>query len=260
MAQSGSALGWGSSGRWFKSSRPDKIELCNMSIMKPAISLILYFFVLLFCACYDNESSQTYIYKYLALGDSYTYGEGVCESCAFPVQLSDTLYTYFDQEINLLSISQTGWTTTNLIDQIFIINPSNNFDIVTLLIGVNNQFQNIPFTVYQEEFPYLLDKAILLAKNDYNRVIVISIPDYSFTPFGQFYSNTDLVSIEINQYNEFASNICEQKGVYFEDITDISVLGLDEPELIASDGLHLSELTYSKIVNRIFQKASSLLQ
>ena len=261
MAQSGSALGWGSSGRWFKSSRPDKQELYNTTIMKTAISsLKLFFYISLFYSCNDNDSSQVFIYKYLALGDSYTYGEGVCESCAFPIQLSDTLYTYLDEEINLLSIAQTGWTTTNLIDQISIINPSNNFDLVTLLIGVNNQFQRIPFAVYEEEFPYLLEKAIMLAKNDHNRVIVISIPDYSFTPFGQFYSNTDLVSNEINQYNEFASNVCEQKDVYFEDITDISILGLDQPELIASDGLHLSELTYSKIVNRIFQKASSILQ
>ena len=183
----------------------------------------------------------------------------MCESCAFPVQLSDTLYTYHNEEINLLSIAQTGWTTTNLIDQLSIISPSNDFDLITLLIGVNNQFQKIPFAVYQEEFPYLLEKAIFLAKGDHNRVIVISIPDYSFTPFGQLYSNTDVVSNEINQYNEFASNVCEQKNVYFEDITDITVLGLDQPELIAPDGLHLSELTYSKIVNRIFQKASSLL-
>ena len=229
--------------------------------MKPTISsIILYFFILLFYACGDNESSQIFKYKYLALGDSYTYGEGVCESCAFPVQLSDTLYTYHNEEINLLSIAQTGWTTTNLIDQLSIISPSNDFDLVTLLIGVNNQFQGIPFAVYQEEFPYLLEKAIFLAKNDHNRVIVISIPDYSFTPFGQFYSNTEVVSNEINQYNEFASNVCEQKNVYFEDIADITVLGLDQPELIAPDGLHLSELTYSKIVYRIFQKASSLLQ
>ena len=224
------------------------------------ISFIFYFFISLFYACDDNESSQIFKYKYLALGDSYTYGEGVCESCAFPVQLSDTLYTYHNEVINLLSIAQTGWTTTNLIDQLSIISPSNDFDLVTLLIGVNNQFQGIPFAVYQEEFPYLLEKAIFLAKNDHNRVIVISIPDYSFTPFGQFYSNTDVVSNEINQYNEFASNVCEQKNVYFEDITNITVLGLDQPELIAPDGLHLSELTYSKIVYRIFQKASSLLQ
>jgi len=223
------------------------------------ISFIFYFFISLFYACDDNESSQIFKYKYLALGDSYTYGEGVCESCAFPVQLSDTLYTYHNEEINLLSIAQTGWTTTNLIDQLSIISPSNDFDLVTLLIGVNNQFQKIPFAVYQDEFPYLLEKAIFLAKGDHNRVIVISIPDYSVTPFGQFYLNSDVVSNEINQYNEFASNVCEQKNVYFEDITDITVLGLDQPELIAPDGLHLSELTYSKIVNRIFQKASSLL-
>ena len=234
---------------------------CNINLMRRILSsLIILFIIISFHSCHDNQVSQVFKYKYLALGDSYTYGEGVCESCSFPVQLSDTLYKYYDEEISLLSIAQTGWTTTNLINQISAINPSNDYDLVTLLIGVNNQYQGISFAVYEEEFPTLLETAILLAKNDHNRVIVISIPDYSFTPFGQFYSNTDIISNEIAQYNEFASTLCEQENVYFENITDITVLGLEQPELIASDGLHLSKLTYSKIVDRIFQKASSLLQ
>ena len=107
----------------------------------------------------------------------------MCERCSFPVQLSDTLFKYYDEDISLLSIAQTGWTTTNLINQISTINPLNDYDLVTLLIGVNNQYQRIPFSVYEEDFPYLLETAILLAKNNHNRVIVISIPDYSYTPF-----------------------------------------------------------------------------
>jgi len=220
---------------------------------------ILSLFFITFYTCDENQPSQVFNYKYLALGDSYTYGQGVCESCSFPVQLVDTLYKHYDEDINLLSIAQTGWTTSNLIDQISSIMPSDDYDFVTLLIGVNNQYQGIPFTVFEEEFPILLEKAILLAKNDHNRVIVISIPDYSYTPFGQFYSNTELVSNEIARYNEFVSGLCEQENIYFEDITDLTILGLVQPELVASDGLHLSELTYSKIVGRIFHKASSLL-
>ena len=223
-------------------------------------SLILIISVQTFYSCDDNDASEEIKYKYLALGDSYTYGQGVCETCSFPVQLLDTLFKYYDEDISLLSIAQTGWTTTNLINQISTINPLNDYDLVTLLIGVNNQYQSIPFSVYQEEFPYLLETAILLAKNNHNRVIVISIPDYSYTPFGQNYSNSNSISDEIAQYNDFASSICEQENVYFEDITDLTVLGLVQPELVASDGLHLSALTYRKIVDRIFQKASSILQ
>ena len=82
-------------------------------------------------------------------------------------------------------IARTGWTTTNLINAIAEENPSSNYDIVTLLIGVNNQYQNKPFSIYEEEFPILLNKAINFAKGDKNNVIVVSIPDYAYTPFGQ---------------------------------------------------------------------------
>ena len=119
-------------------------------------SLIILFIIISFYSCDDNQVSQVFKYKYLALGDSYTYGESVCESCSFPVQLSDTLYKYYDEEIGLLSIAQTGWTTTNLINQIRTINPSNDYDLVTLLIGVNNKYQGISFAVYEEEIPTLL--------------------------------------------------------------------------------------------------------
>ena len=128
------------------------------------------------------------------------------------------------------------------------------------MIGVNNQFSRIPFSVYEEEFPILLEKAIILGKNDRNKVIVISIPDYSYTPIGQYYTTPEIVSDEISQYNDFASIKCQQENVYFQDITDISKLGLEQPDLVASDDLHLSEVAYSKIVERIFNKASSILQ
>ena len=162
--------------------------------------------------------------------------------------------------LTLLSIAQTGWTTTDLINGVVDINPPNDYDLVTLLIGVNNQFRRIPFSVYEEEFPILLEKAIYLGKNDRNKVIVISIPDYSYTPIGQYYTTPEIVSDEISQYNDFASIKCQQENVYFQDITDISKLGLEQPDLVASDDLHLSEVAYSKIVERIFNKASSILQ
>ena len=162
--------------------------------------------------------------------------------------------------MDLLSIAQSGWTTTDLINRLINVNPPNDFDLVTLLIGVNNQFSRIPFSVYEEEFPILLEKAISLAKNDRNKVIVISIPDYSFTPIGQYYTPPGIVSDEISQYNDFLSIKCQQESVYFQDIKDISRLGLEQPDLVASDNLHLSEVAYSKIVERLFNKASSILQ
>jgi len=219
---------------------------------------------ILFSSCFnsftENNKSIIINYKYLALGDSYTYGEAVCDTCNFPSQLLDTLNNDQNKIVTLLSIAQTGWTTTDLINELNSINPPSDFDLVTLLIGVNNQFQRIPFSVYEQEFPLLLEKAIDLGKNNHSRVIVISIPDYSFTPIGQYYTTPEIVSSEITQYNEFASTICEQENVYFADITDITNLGLLQPELVASDYLHLSSLAYEKIVERIFEKVSSILK
>jgi len=184
-------------------------------------------------------------YKILALGDSYTIGESVCDTCRFPEQLKDSLAlkkegSTFDLDI----IAGTGWTTTNLINAIYNEKPTNDYDLVTLLIGVNNQYQQKPFSLYTIEFPQLLDKAIELAKGDKANVIVISIPDYAYTPFGQSTSDPAKISNELNTYNAFAENYSNQKEVSFIYITDITRQGLINPELVASDGLHPSKLAY----------------
>ena len=122
--------------------------------------------------------------SYLALGDSYTIGQSVCETCRFPEQLKKSLGNLYPvNSYSLKIIAQTGWTTTNLISAINAQNLTPNYDLVTLLIGVNNQYQNLYFQTYQYEFPELVNKAITLAKGDKTNVIVVSIPDYAFTPF-----------------------------------------------------------------------------
>ena len=200
---------------------------------------------------YINESQKQI--NYLALGDSYTIGQSVCTTCRFPEQLKASLQASYPNNSFLLQvIAKTGWTTTNLLSEINLVNPSTNFDLVTLLIGVNNQYQNKPFSLYETEFPQLVIKAIALAKGDKTNVIVVSIPDYAYTPFGQGAVN---ISTGIDQYNAFAQNYCAENGIVFINITDITRLGLSQPELVASDGLHPSELAYSKFVDRILPKA-----
>ena len=105
--------------------------------------------------------------NYLALGDSYTIGQSVCETCRFPEQLRKKLGD-LDPKNTYTSkiIATTGWTTTNLISAINTANPTSNYDLVTLLIGVNNQYQNKPFSIYENEFPELVTKAITLARGD----------------------------------------------------------------------------------------------
>ncbi len=198
--------------------------------------------------------------NYLALGDSYTIGQNVCETCRFPEQLrkkleiSNTKNTYKSQ-----IIATTGWTTTNLISAINAINLAPKYDLVTLLIGVNNQYQNKVFSIYEKEFPELVTKAIVLAKGDKSNVIVVSIPDYAFTPFGK-QSNPAKISLEIDNYNAFAQKYCLEQNIEFITITDITRQGLINPLLVATDGLHPSELAYSLFVERILPKANIAIQ
>jgi len=203
-------------------------------------------------------------YKILSLGDSYTIGQSVCDECNFPVQLKDSLQTFlYNDTINVEIIAVTGWTTTALINSVNPVlendSPDNIFkdnDLVTLLIGVNNQFQNRPFELYETEFPELVNKAISLTKSQSsNDLIVISIPDYAYTPFGQSGPNPSNTSQEIDMYNNFAENFCLENNINFINITDITRLGLINSNLVASDNLHPSELAYKKFVERIFPVA-----
>ena len=189
----------------------------------------------------------------LSLGDSYTIGQSVCETCRFPEQLKDTLELFLSgSDFELKIIAQTGWTTTALINNIIDENLSNNYDLVTLLIGVNNQYQGQPFAVYETEFPQLVNFATQKARGESGNVIVISIPDYAYTPFGQNSGDPTLTSTEIDMYNAFAEDYCNQNNITFVNITDITREGLDNPDLVASDGLHPSRLAYAKFVERIF--------
>lgn len=209
-----------------------------------------------------SANNDIKIYRFLSLGDSYTVGQSVCETCRFPEQLKDSLKGRFvlNHVVSLDVIARTGWTTTNLIEAIANENPSSNYDIVTLLIGVNNQYQGKPFSLYEEEFPQLVNQAIGFAQGNKDNVIVISIPDYAFTPFGQGSSNSQNISSEIDAYNTFAQNYCEQNSIQFVNITDITRNGLTNPELVASDDLHPSELAYAKFVERILPLALEIIQ
>ncbi len=204
----------------------------------------------------EDDSNTTPEYKLLFLGDSYTVGQSVCGTCNFPAQLISRLEnSEISGDYNKEVIAQTGWTTTNLLGAISAQNPSNDYDLVTLLIGVNNQYQHKPFSIYEEEFPELLDLAKGFAGGDPNRVIVISIPDYAYTPYGENNPDFELISQQIDQYNDFAQSIAETNNVNFLYITDITRLGLENPSLVASDGLHPSGEAYSQFVDRLMPLA-----
>lgn len=225
---------------------------------------ILFFVSFWLSSCSPEQTLPYYVdnpntkqINYLALGDSYTIGQSVCTTCRFPEQLKSRIQTAYPNNPFLLQvIAKTGWTTTNLLSEINLANPSTNFDLVTLLIGVNNQYQNKPFSLYEQEFPALVQKAIQLAKGDKSNVIVVSIPDYAYTPYGQGAAD---ITAELEEYNTFAQNYCTQNQIEFVYITDITQQGIVNPALVAADGLHPSELAYAQFVDRILPKAITVL-
>lgn len=187
--------------------------------------------------------------RYLALGDSYTIGESVSEKERWPVQFVELLRKQGKDVEGPQIIATTGWRTDNLIDAIGKAHLKNDYDLVSLLIGVNNQYQGRPVDQFKKEFEELLLKAIQLAKGKKENVFVVSIPDYGFTPFGNARRVT--ISKELDEYNNISKALTEKLDVRYYNITDISRKGLDDPDLLAGDGLHPSGKMYGLWVQRI---------
>jgi lysophospholipase L1-like esterase len=159
--------------------------------------------------------------KYLALGDSYTIGESVQPEDRFPVQLVKRLRKAGIPTDDPQIIATTGWTTDELLGGIEKTQPSNSYDLVTLLIGVNNQYRGRSIENYEDEFEQLLRKATELAGGHRERVIVISIPDYGVTPFGKR-KGQEQISSEIDAFNNANSSISRRYGFPYVDITGLS--------------------------------------
>ena len=229
--------------------------------MKKISLIILVVFSFLACKSDDDMvTAQPQNYNILSLGDSYTIGQGVCDTCGYPEQLKDSLTTKFnsDDTFNLKVIAQTGWTTTNLISAIGDENLIANYDLVTLLIGVNNQFQNRPFETFEIEFNELVNTSIALAKGDKNNVIIINIIDYANTGFGQNFGGP-VITEELTLYNTYIQNYCNQNNLYLIDAQNLIFAAQTNPELIATDNLHPSELAYSNLVMQLLPLANEIL-
>ncbi|MEP6675159.1 MAG: GDSL-type esterase/lipase family protein [Ferruginibacter sp.] len=183
---------------------------------------------------------------WLALGDSYTIGQSVMESERYPVQtvamLNSNAQLFAQPEI----IAQTGWTTGDLLSRIASNPPKNvTYDIVTLLIGVNNQYQGLSESEYSNQFTILLNKAIAYAGNNKKHVIVLSIPDYSVTPFANG-SDKAKIAREIDEFNAINKNISQTSAVNYLDITAYTRMAANDSTLVAYDGLHPSGKEYTK--------------
>ena len=188
--------------------------------------------------------------KYLALGDSYTIGESVATNKSFPAQLKDSIEAKTGKNVDLKIIARTGWRTDDLINVIKNDSLTSDYDLVSLLIGVNNQFQGRDFKQYEAEFNNLLDTAIKLAQGIKKNVFVVSIPDYAFTPFG---NEDEKISEEIDKYNNYARKETVSRNIPFVEVTEITRRGLQEPNLVATDGLHPSADAYAEFVSEIYK-------
>lgn len=191
-----------------------------------------------------NDTTTTALH-YLALGDSYTIGQSVQESERFPAQTVKFLSNPNLTEKSIMYIATTGWTTSNLINAINLQNPPKNFDIVTLLIGVNDQYQHMDTAGYRTRFTTLLNTAVTLASGKPERVFVISIPDYSATPY-VYASDKQRVSKEIDAFNAINKEITLSNKIVYIDITAGSRDAATDPSLVANDGLHPSGKEYAK--------------
>lgn len=197
---------------------------------------------------------------FLALGDSYTIGEGVAIASSWPNQLVGALTVEGVIMAEPLIIARTGWTTSDLMAGIEQIDPQGPFGLVSLLIGVNNQYrgtqQGYTPDNYRSDFIVILNQAIELAGGNSIKVVVLSIPDYSATPFVAE-ENKIRVSEEIYTYNQINREESTRAGTRYIDITPISRMAANNPSLLAADGLHPSGEMYRLWVQLIVETLMS---
>lgn len=198
-----------------------------------------------------NVAARDTLITYLALGDSYTIGESVAVGERWPMHLWRYLV---DSSVAVDSpriIARTGWTTDELqaaMDQTTWL--ADTFDLVSLLIGVNNQYRSYDFARYEADFTALLQRALALAQGNPDRVFVVSIPDYGVTPFGQT-RDSQKIAQELDHYNAYAFRVADSMGIAFYHITDISREALDDTTLVAPDNLHPSGTMYRRWVEEV---------
>src|SRR5512139_666938 len=236
---------------------------------------ILFLFVILLASCAPVPETTTTlpapmtptaslgetnmpVLRYLALGDSYTIGESVPDRDRWPEQLSRALEAEgLQTEVTI--IARTGWTVDELWRGIQANPPEGTYDLVTLLIGVNDQYRGYPADGYREDFRFMLGKAIEYAGGSPEKVIVLSIPDWGYTPFAAQNRDIEPISVQIDEFNAINLEETRLAGAHYVDVTSISRMVLDDFELIAGDRLHPSGKMYAMWVEEVLPAAREIL-
>jgi lysophospholipase L1-like esterase len=196
--------------------------------------------------------------RYLALGDSYTIGESVSAEERWPNQLATLLQAEgLQTEVHILA--RTGWTVTELWEGIQANLPKGTYDLVTLLIGVNDQYRDYPVDGYRKDFRFMLGKAIAYAGGNPNKVVVLSIPDWGVTPFA---ADRDYQQItkQIDHFNVVNGEESQKAGVHYVDVTSISREAVSDAALIASDGLHPSGKMYAMWAEKVLPVVGEMIR
>lgn len=188
--------------------------------------------------------------RYLALGDSYTVGRYVPQNQSFPYQLVARLRQKNLPVASPVLIAQNGWRTDELLTGIGEQAHNARYNFVTLLIGVNNQYQHKDTATYHSEFNEILKKAIVLAGGNSKHVFVLSIPDWGVTPYANG-RNRDKIAEEIDGYNAINKQISQAAGATYVAITDLSRDAGDDKAFVTTDNLHPSPKMYGWWADRL---------
>jgi len=196
--------------------------------------------------------------RILALGDSYTIGESVAENERWPDRLAAML-SEKNIQTDVTIIARTGWTTSELWQGIQADPPRGRYDLVSLLIGVNNQYRGYDINKYRDEFRFLLEKAIEYAGGKPEHVILLSIPDWGVTPFASG-RDRDKIANDIDAFNLINLDQSKKMGVNYIDVTLASREALNDPGLVAGDGLHPSGKMYAEWAKLVLPVAIRILE
>lgn len=210
----------------------------------------------------DVTSTDNHKHTYLAIGDYYVLGEGVDEHERWPIQLEGALrghelhinYPYF--------VANNSWTVDQLSKRLDEEEFDKQYDLITIQIGVNDEFKKKSISQFTTDFRQLLTKVITLTGGKHGRVVVVSIPDWSATPFAKKHKSDalDAIAENINKYNQVLKKETIAAGGHYADITDISKKAATDPTLTSSDGLHPSGEMYKQWVQRLYPTIIQALQ
>lgn len=224
------------------------------------ICVVLLLLTLLGCKSNEPENI-TVIEKdpihYLALGDSYTIGESVEIPMRWPMQLAERLRAEGVQIEEPRIIAKTGWTTGNLLEAMDVQLNNEKFDLISVSIGVNNQYQGKSIEAYEKDLHAIFTRALSHSKKGAAGIFALSIPDYGATPFGA--ENAEEIGAELDEFNKVFHKVATAYNIPFYNITPISRRASEDASLIASDNLHPSGKMYKLWVDHIIEDISAML-